>query len=167
MISIIRVGSNPESASGSRIVDALNNDFIDTPPVKKFIIIKKIDPEEYEDQGVEDMAKNEDFEVNNKELDDIESEIPDEVDQMSDEELDDIDIDDEFDELDGDDISEEDLDDIESEIPPEVDELKDEDLLDDDDIVGSEDEESEDNKKEDNKKEDKEESEKDDIDDYI
>jgi hypothetical protein len=166
MISIIRVGSNPGLASGSRIVDALNNDFIDTPPVKKFIIIKKIDPEEYEDQGVEDMAKNEDFEINDNELDDIESEIPDVVDQMSDEELDDIDFDDEFDdefdELDGENISEKDLDDIEAEIPPEVDELKDEDLLEDDDIVGSEGQESKDNKKE-----DKEESKKDNIDDYI
>ncbi len=132
MISIIRVGSSPGVASGSRNVDALSNDFADIPPVKKIIIIKKIDPEEYEDQGVEDMAKNEeDFEMNDKELDDIESEIPDEVDQMSDEELDDIDIDDEFDELDGENISEDDLDDIESEIPPEVDELEDDDLPDD------------------------------------
>jgi len=165
MISIIRVGSNPGLASGSRIVDALNNDFIDTPPVKKFIIIKKIDPEEYEDQGVEDMAKNEDFEINDNELDDIESEIPDVVDQMSDEELDDIDFDDEFDdefdELDGENISEKDLDDIEAEIPDVVDQMSDEELDDidfDDDIVGSEDEESKDNKKEDKK---------DDIDDYI
>jgi len=145
MISIIRVGSNPDVASGSRIVDALNNDFTDIPPVKKFIIIKKIDPEEYEDQGVEDMAKNEeDFELDDKELDDIESEIPPEVDQIADEELDDIDFDDEFDELDGKDISEDDLADIESEIPPEVDELEDNDIEIDDDI---DDEKSEDEKK--------------------
>jgi len=128
MISIIRVGSSPEAVSGCRIIDALNNNFTEMSPqssiMRKFIIIKKIDPEEYEDDyGVEDMTNEEDFELSQKELDDIEAEIPPEVDEISDE---DIDIDD--DELDDEPetLDNNDLDDIEAEIPSEVDELPDE-----------------------------------------
>jgi hypothetical protein len=76
---------------------------------------------------------------------------------MSNEELDDIDIDDEFDELDGGDISEDDLADIESEIPPEVDELEDDDIEIDDDEKPEDEKEEKDDEKE----------EKDDVDDYI
>lgn len=138
MISIIRTNSSPEMMSRHRIIDALNGDFSESLPyessIKKFIIVKKIEPKEYdEDYGVEDMTKNEkSIKVNGEDLDAIEAEIPPEVDEFSDNELDDVD---DFEEEDDDiEVSEEDLDDIETEIPPEVDKFKDIDLPDDIDI---------------------------------
>jgi len=146
MISIIRAGYSPELPSGSRTIDALNNEFSEAPPIsciRRMIIIKKIDPEEFED-GVNDMAKEEDFDLSPEELDKLEAEVPAEADEMTDAELgpdEDLDEDgtdpepigkkegDESGEKEesGDgDMTEEELDALENEIPPEADELSDE-----------------------------------------
>ena len=136
MISIIRVGSTPGRLSSERMIDALNGEFSESLPLvsnfRKLIVIKKIDPEEYEDRGAKDMYDEDDFDVTSDELEDIDNEVPDEVNSISSEELSsDDDLDDVLNVDDGEDdfdISEEDLADIEAEIPPEVDSLKDSDL---------------------------------------
>jgi len=136
MISVVRAGFCPELSPGSRIIDALNNEFSEAPAisnVRKLIVIKRIDPEEFEDQEVNAMSvKDDDFEFSQEDLDALEDEIPPEVDEMSmedlgltDDDLDDIDLDDDgFD----DELTDEDLEALEKEIPPEVDQLEDGDL---------------------------------------
>jgi hypothetical protein len=142
MISIIRAGSSPERLSGSRTIDG---DSV-TPlisSIRRLIIIRKIDPEEFEDQEVNDMGEEENVDLSPEELDALEKEIPAEVDSMSDDEL--SDVEDDIDELDSSneggesdgsdgDMSEEELSALEKEIPPEVDQLKDEDLEADEDL---------------------------------
>lgn len=152
MISIIRIGCS-DKPSGSRVMDALRSDEdFDAPPadsIRKLIVIKKINPEEFEDQEeVNDMSEREDDDLNisPEELAQAEEEIPPEVDKMSMDELGltEDDIDDlgggdegESDDLGGD-LSPEELDAIEKEIPPEIDALKDEDLEADADLEGEE-----------------------------
>ena len=162
MISIIRLGTTPGITCGSRVIDGLDNDSSESLPivggVKKIIMIKKINPEEYEDQGAGDMIT--DKKIN---LDDIDKEVPDEVDDMPDDELDDVDDELNDEEVSGEDeeVSDEDLDAIEAEIPPEVDDFEVDDLedsdLDDDDFDAESDDEENDDKK----------SEEDKLDDYI
>ena len=141
MISIMRISTDLDRDSGSR----LNSDFLEKPPFnsdgRRFIIIKKIDPKDYdEDRGVEDMAKT-------FKLEDIEKEIPPEVDSMDDDyidafdmDIDGLDIDQDFDEEISDDdddeieVSEDDLDSIEKDIPSEIDSLEDDDLESDSDL---------------------------------
>jgi regulator of nonsense transcripts 2 len=157
MISIIRAGYSPELSSGSRFMNSLDNDTFEAPIIKRVIVIKKIDPEEFEDQGVDDMGEYEDGDMSPEELDDLEGEIPPEIANMTmdelgliDDDLDDLESNDysSEDNIEGDDMTEEELKALEKEIPPEADKLKDEDLeadpdLDDlDDEGGSEEEEA-------------------------
>ena len=148
MISIIRAGYNPEQSSGSRNIDALDEDTFKEPirSIKRIIIIKKIDPEEFED-GEDAMSEKEDETMSKEELDAAEADLPPEVENMSMEELgleaDDFsDLDDEeYSDSEGDNMTEEELKALEKEIPPEVDQMSDEDAghdpdLDDDDGEG-------------------------------
>jgi len=154
MISIIRAkGISPDLLSGSRTIDALNNEFSEAPPIcsiKRLIIIKKINPEEFEDQEVNNMSDEKDLDLSPEEIDGLENEIPAEADEMSDEEL--GEMDDDIDDLEGsegdegsdgeEDMTDEDLDALEKEIPPEADNLKDEDLEADPDLDDEDEEES-------------------------
>ena len=148
MISIIRTGFSPGMSSGSRVIVALSGEFNEDPiprRISRMIIIKKIDPEDFED-GVNDMGEREDFELSQEELDELENEIPSEVDKMSMEELglteDDLD---DLESDDGsDDFSDIDLDAVEQEIPPEVDNIKDEDLEADPELASDEDDDLDD-----------------------
>jgi len=148
MISIIRAGYNPEQSSGSRNIDALDEDTFKEPirSIKRIIIIKKIDPEEFED-GEDAMSEKEDETMSKEELDAAEADLPPEVENMSMEELgleaDDFsDLDDEeYSDSEGDNMTEEELKALEKEIPPEVDQMSDEEAgqdpdLDDDDGEG-------------------------------
>ncbi len=143
MISITRAG-NSEMPSGSRVINELSNDEYDNPIyIKRIIVVRRIDPEEFEDE-VSDMGEREEDNMTQEELDALESEIPAEVDKMSMEELG---VDEEEDGIDGNieggevdgtdaaDMTEEELAALEKEIPPEVDQLKDEDLEDDPDLA--------------------------------
>jgi len=91
MISIVKAGVDPEKKSGSRIIDALNDEFSEVPQVsciRKLIVVRKIDPEEFEDQEVDNMGREEDdIEMTQEEIDALEKEIPDEIDKLSMEEL--------------------------------------------------------------------------------
>jgi len=147
MISITRAG-NSEMASGSRVINELSSDKYDNPiSIKRIIVVRRIDPEEFEDE-VSDMGEREEDNMTQEELDALESQIPAEVDNMSMEELgayeeeDGIDGSTEGGEADGTDaadMTDEELAALEKEIPPEVDQLKDEDLEDDPDLESDED----------------------------
>jgi hypothetical protein len=181
MISIIRAGYSPENATGSRSLNELHEEDSETPlisSIRRIIVVRKINPEEFEDE-VNDMGEREDEDLSQEELDALESEIPAEVDSMTDEELgaDDIESSEEGGESDGtdsEDMSEEELAALEKEIPPEVDQLADDDLeadpgleSDDENETSEEDESTEsepddkDDKKEKPSKEDEEEAEED------
>ena len=139
MISIIRAGYSPDSISGSRIIDALRNEFSEVPPeatcIRRLIVIRKIDPEDFEDEGVDDMSHkfkdDEDLDISPEDLDAIDKEVPAEVDKMPDTDLDDEDLDGDLDDIptgDGEEVSEDNLDSVEQEIPPEVDKMSMDDL---------------------------------------
>lgn len=152
MISIMRANIGSEKPLGSRMLNELDEDNSNIPLInciKRVIVIRNIDPEEFENQEVNDMSE-EDKDLSAEELDSVENEIPKEIDNMSDEDLksgdgiDDIDDSVEGGELDGSDegdMSDEEISALEKEIPPEADQLKDEDLESDPDL---EDEETED-----------------------
>jgi len=157
MISITRAG-NSEMPSGSRVINALSSDkYNNLISIKRIIVVRRIDPEEFEDE-VNNMGEREEDDMTQEELDALENEIPDEVDDMSIEELgaeeDGIDGSTEGGEADGTDaadMTDEELAELEKEIPPEVDQLKDEDLEDDLDLESDEvsaSEEDSDDKKE-------------------
>jgi len=132
MISIIRVG-RMMGGTDTGFIRPLDLDSYEDPSscVRKLIVIRKIDPEEFENQEVDDMNKA--FALSpeeQEELADIEQDLPDEVDELSDE---DLELDDEDLELDDEDLESGDkLDDEDLGFDEELD---DEDLeLDDEDL---------------------------------
>ncbi len=127
MISIIRAHS--VEPMESRIWNAFEDENSNTPVVnriKRVIIVRNLNPENFEEEQENNMAKNY---FSEKEIDDIENELPEEVDEMPDEELEDIEA---F------------IDNVESEIPKEVDEMSDEEVDEMSDEEFGEDEEFED-----------------------
>ena len=142
MISITRAGYDSEKPSGSRILNELNTDKYDSPiSIKRIIVIRKIDPAEFEDE-VSNMSEREEDNLSQEELDALLEEIPAEADSMSDEELgedEEEDIDGsteggEVDNTDKIDMTEEEIAALEKEIPPEVDHIKDDELEGDEDL---------------------------------
>ncbi len=125
MISIIRVG-RMMGGTDTGFIRPLDLDSYEDPSscVRKLIVIRKIDPEEFENQEVDDMNKA--FALSpeeQEELADIEQDLPDEVDELSDE---DLELDDEDLES-GDKLDDEDLG-FDEELDDEDLELDDEDL---------------------------------------